>query len=315
MPIRVPQELPAIKILEEESIFVMDENRALHQDIRPLEILILNIMPKKSETETQILRLLSNTPIQLNVEFLQMSSHEAKNTSLEYLERFYKTFDEVKGKYYDGLIITGAPVERLAFDKVDYWPELVEVLEWSKTHVFSTIHICWGAQAGLFYHYGIQKYERTSKLTGVFEHSVLEPTHALFRGFNDTFDAPHSRYTEVRKEDVLAHDNLKVLSESPEADLLLVSHQNNRQFFIMGHCEYDRLTLAEEYQRDLEKGINPAIPQNYFPNDDPNQLPKLTWHSSASLLFANWLNYAVYQDTPYDLRDLEKLITTTFTED
>ncbi len=309
MPLRVQKDLPAIEILRKEQIFTMDEDRAHKQDIRPLELLILNIMPKKSETETQLLRLLSNTPLQLNVELLQMSSHDAKNTSEAYLEKFYKTFEEIEKKRYDGLIITGAPVERLEFEEVDYWQEIIKVMEWSRTHVFSTLHICWGAQAGLYYHYGIDKHLMEAKLSGIYAHTVNEPFNKLFKGFDDIFYAPHSRYTEVRKEDIEAKDNLRILADSEDAGVLLVSNENNRQFFIMGHCEYDRFTLAEEYQRDLSRGLDVGLPENYFPEDDPSRTPVMNWHGAASLLFANWLNYVVYQDTPYDLTKLEKIVT------
>lgn len=304
MPIRVTRGLPAIKILEKEEIFVMDEDRAMRQDIRPLEILILNLMPKKSETETQLLRLLSNTPLQMNVNFLHMESHETKNTSLEYLERFYCRFDEIKERFFDGLIITGAPVEQLAFEEVDYWPELSKVFEWSRNHVFSTFHICWGAQAGLYYHYGIEKYPLLQKCSGIFLHDVEHANRQILRGFDDQFFAPHSRYTEVRRADIDKEPSLEVLAESQEAGLFLVGDTVQRNFFAMGHLEYDRETLKEEFLRDEAKGIAPALPVHYFPEDDPSKRPMLSWHMAASLLFTNWLNYTVYQDTPYDLTEL-----------
>ncbi|MEI5988553.1 homoserine O-succinyltransferase [Enterococcus termitis] len=306
MPIRVPKELPAIKVLEKEKIFVMDEDRAMHQDIRPLEILILNLMPKKDETEVQLLRLLSNTPLQINVEFLHMSSHEAKNTSSEHLNRFYCQFKEVKDKFYDGLIITGAPVEQMPFEEVDYWQELEEIFEWSKTHVFSTFHICWGAQAGLYYHHKIDKYLLNQKLTGIYMHDVLAPTWSILKGFDDLFFAPHSRYTGIERRDVEKVEALEILIESKEAGIFLVGNKNNRAFYATGHLEYDRETLQQEFERDQLKGIQPNLPKNYFPNDNRNERPTLRWHMAASLLFSNWLNYAVYQNTPYDLTELLK---------
>lgn len=304
MPIRVPKELPAIKVLEKEKIFVMDEDRAMRQDIRPLEILILNLMPKKNETEVQLLRLLSNTPLQINVEFLHASTHEAKNTSNEHLNRFYHEFEEVKEKFYDGLIITGAPIEQMPFEEVDYWSELEMIFRWSKTHVFSTFHICWGAQAGLYYHHNIEKYLLTEKLSGIYSHEVLSPTWSILKGFDDCFLAPHSRYTEVKKSDIQKIDELEVLAESEEAGLFLVGNKNNRAFYAMGHLEYDRDTLQQEFERDMKKGIKTEIPSNYFPKDDTSKIPKLRWHMAASLLFSNWLNYAVYQNTPYNLSEL-----------
>lgn len=305
MPIRVPKELPAIKVLEKEKIFVMDEDRAMHQDIRPLEILVLNLMPKKDETEVQLLRLLSNTPLQINVEFLYTTTHEVKNTSSEHLKRFYYQFDEIKEKFYDGLIITGAPIEQMPFEKVDYWPELQTIFQWSATHVFSTFHICWGAQAGLYFHYGIQKHLLKEKLSGIYHHEVLVPTWSILKGFDDCFLAPHSRYTEVRKEDVAKVPQLEVLAESHEAGLFLVGNKNNRAFYAMGHLEYDRDTLQQEFERDKEKGLEPEVPSNYFPKDNDG-VPKLRWHMAASLLFSNWLNYSVYQNTPFDLTELLK---------
>ncbi|WP_086313075.1 homoserine O-succinyltransferase [Enterococcus sp. 7F3_DIV0205] len=306
MPIRVPKELPAIKVLEKEKIFVMDEDRAMHQDIRPLEILILNLMPKKDETEVQLLRLLSNTPLQINVDFLHMSSHEAKNTSSEHLNRFYYQFKEVREKFYDGLIITGAPVEQLPFEDVDYWEELQGILEWSKSHVFSTFHICWGAQAGLYYHHKIDKYLLDQKLTGIYDHDVLAPTWSILKGFDDLFFAPHSRYTGIKRSDVENVAELEVLVESKDAGVFLVGNKNNRAYYATGHLEYDRETLEQEFERDQLKGIHPKLPKNYFPNDNMKERPQLRWHMAASLLFSNWLNYAVYQNTPYDLTELLK---------
>lgn len=304
MPITVPEGLPAVATLERENIFVMDHERAIHQDIRPLRILILNLMPTKTDTETQLLRLLSNSPLQLEVEFLRMASHVAKHTPLQYLLKFYKNFDEVKLKRYDGMIITGAPVERMKFERVDYWPELCRVMDWSKRSVYSTLHICWGAQAGLYHHFGVPKYELPQKLAGVFEHRVLYPAHPLLRGFDDYFWAPHSRYTEVKKSDIDKIPELETLAVSKRAGVYLAANRNGRQVFVTGHCEYDRDTLAKEYFRDVEKGIPAAVPENYFVGDDPKKVPVFKWKSHASLLFSNWLNYFVYQRTPYDLSDL-----------
>ena len=306
MPIRVPKELPAIKVLEKEKIFVMDEDRAMHQDIRPLKILILNLMPKKDETEVQLLRLLSNTPLQINVDFLYTSTHDVKNTSIDHLERFYHKFNTIKDSFYDGLIITGAPIEQLPFEKVDYWDELKIIFEWSNTHVFSTFHICWGAKAGLYYHHGINKHKLEKKLSGIYYHKVLQPTWCIFRGFDDGFFAPHSRYTEVHREDVAQNKDLEILVESEEAGLFLVGHKNRRAFYAMGHLEYDRETLQQEFFRDQNRGDRPLIPENYFPANDCSKEPNLRWHMAASLLFSNWLNYAVYQNTPYHLEDLLK---------
>lgn len=304
MPIRVPKELPARKILEKEHIFVIDEDRAMHQDIRPLQILILNLMPKKDETEVQLLRLLSNTPLQLNVDFLHMSSHEPKNTSSDHLKQFYYQFHEIKENFYDGLIITGAPIEQLSFEKVDYWQELQEIFFWSKSHVFSTFHICWGAQAGLFYHYGIEKCMLDQKLSGIYSHTVCDATWSILKGFDDVFLAPHSRYTEVKRKDIEDIECLSVLAESEIAGVFLVGNKNNRAFYAMGHLEYDRETLLQEFERDQKKGLIPTIPINYFPQNDDSKTPQLRWHMAASLLFSNWINYAVYQNTPYDLEDL-----------
>lgn len=304
MPITVPDGLPAAQALEKENIFIMDRDRAVHQDIRPLQILILNLMPTKTDTEMQLLRLLSNSPLQLDVEFLRMASHVAKHTPVEYLLKFYKSFQEVKNNRYDGMIITGAPVERLKFEQVDYWEELCRVMDWSKHNVYSTLHICWGAQAGLYRHFGVPKYELPEKLSGIYEHRILYPAHPVLRGFDDYFWAPHSRYTEIRKRDVDRVGRLEVLAVSREAGVFLVANRNGRQFFVTGHCEYDRTTLAREYARDAKKGIPVRVPENYFRDDDPSKSPIMKWRSSASLLFSNWLNYFVYQRTPYDLSDL-----------
>ena len=301
MPIRIPDSLPAASILEGENIFVMTEHRAIHQDIRPLNLLILNLMPTKIVTETQILRKLSNTPLQIQVELLQTASYQSQHTDESHLDSFYTTFDRVKDRNFDGLIITGAPVENLDFDQVDYWDELCRIMEWSKTHVHSTLHICWGAQAGLYYHYGIPKHSLSAKLFGVFEHKVLKPSSPLFRGFDDVFYAPNSRHTEVWEEDILAVPQLELIAKGDESGVYAVKTTDSRQFFVMGHPEYDPDTLAREYFRDLDKGLDIAVPVNYFPGDDPTQAPIVRWRSAGQLLYTNWLNYYVYQTTPYDL--------------
>lgn len=303
MPIKISDELPAARILESENIFVMTENRAVHQDIRPLKIAILNLMPEKIVTETQLLRLLGNTPLHVEIELLQTASHTSKNTSKEHLLAFYKTFDEIKSMKFDGLIITGAPVELLNFEDVDYWDELCSIMEWSKTNVYSVLHICWGAQAGLYYHYGIKKYIYPEKLTGIFSHKCLIPEHPLMRGFDDIYLVPHSRYTGVLENDIRAVDDLDILSVSNEAGVHIVADHECRKFFVTGHSEYDRQTLAAEYTRDKAKGLN-HFPRHYFPQDDPLNTPHMNWRAHASLLFSNWLNYIVYQHTPYDLSSL-----------
>ncbi len=302
MPIKVQNNLPARAILETENIFMMDENRAVSQDIRPLQIVILNLMPVKEDTETQLLRALSNTPIQLDITFLHMRSHESTHTSVSHLNQFYVTFDSVRKKKFDGMIITGAPVEQIEFEAVDYWPELSEIMAWTNTNVTSTVHICWGAQAGLYYHYGIQKHEMEKKLFGIFEHRVMNRTIPLVRGFDDTFRAPHSRYTYVKKEDIAACPDLLILAESEEAGVFLVQSLDGRRIFIMGHPEYDRVTLDGEYRRDRGKGMDTAIPENYYPNDDPGQRPCLSWRMHANALYNNWINFYVYQQTPYEWR-------------
>ena len=304
MPIRISSELPAFKTLGKENIFVMSKERAEHQDIRPLKVIILNIMPKKIETECQLLRLLSNTPLQVDIELLQMASHVSRNTSHHHLEAFYKTFDEIKDRRYDGMIVTGAPVELLEYEQVDYWKEITEIFEWSKTHVFSTIYICWAAQAGLYYHYGIPKYDLPEKLFGVFPHVVDRRSNILMRGFDDVFMAPHSRNTEVFEADIRACDSLELLAVSPEVGVFAAATPDRRQVFVVGHLEYDADTLANEYFRDVNKGLDIAVPKNYFPNDDPTKPPVVTWRAAGQLLYTNWLNYYVYQATPYDLRDL-----------
>jgi homoserine O-succinyltransferase len=304
VPIKIPDQLPATSALIKENIFVMTEHRALHQDIRPLKLLILNLMPTKIVTEIQLLRKLSNTPLQIEVEFLRTLSHDAKNTDAEHLEAFYTSFENVRERRFDGMIITGAPVEQLDFGDVDYWPELCEIMDWTRTNVHSTLHICWGAQAGLYYHYGVKKYDLPKKLSGVYLHTMEKPLSPFFRGFNDEFFVPHSRYTEVRREDIEAVPELELLSTSPKAGVFAVKSENNRRIFITGHPEYDADTLALEYKRDLDKGINPDIPENYFIDDDPSKPPRVTWRSHAQLLYNNWLNYYVYQTTPYDLRGM-----------
>lgn len=304
MPINIPDGLPAISVLEKENIFFMTEQRAMHQDIRPLKIAILNLMPKKIETETQLLRVLSNSPIQVDIELLQMSSHRSKNTSSEHLMKFYKTFKDVKKERFDGMIITGAPVEHVSFEEVDYWPELVKIMDWARTNVYSTFFICWGAQAGLYHYYGIDKYPLSQKMFGIFEHDNLQPSHPLMRGFDEKFLAPHSRHTEVRREDIENCSDLTLLSCSDTAGVYIAASNDSRQFFITGHSEYDRCTLADEYWRDVNKGLQIDMPVNYFPNDDPTQTPLYQWRSHAHLLYANWLNYFVYQEPPFDLSQL-----------
>ena len=301
MPIKIQSDLPAKAELEEENIFVMDENRAISQNIRPLEIIVLNLMPIKQDTELQLLRGLSNTPLQIDVTFLQMSSHVSKNTSASHIKKFYQTFEEIKNNNYDGMIITGAPVEKLEFEEVNYWDELITVMEWSKKHVTSTIHICWGAQAGLYYHYGIKKELLPKKLSGVYKHRVMNRKEPLVRGFDDVFMAPHSRYTQASRQQILDNPRLKVLADSDEAGIYIVLGDGGKEIFVMGHPEYDRLTLDQEYKRDIDKGIEPDLPVNYYPDDDCNRKPLLSWRSHANNLYTNWLNYYVYQVTPYNL--------------
>ncbi len=303
MPIKIQSDLPAKAELEEENIFVMDENRAISQNIRPLEIIVLNLMPIKQDTELQLLRGLSNTPLQIDVTFLQMSSHVSKNTSASHIKKFYQTFEEIKNNNYDGMIITGAPVEKLDFEEVNYWDELTTVMEWSKKHVTSTIHICWGAQAGLYYHYCIKKELLPKKLSGVYKHRVMNRKEPLVRGFDDVFMAPHSRYTQANRQQILDNPRLKVLADSDEAGIYIVLGDGGKEIFVMGHPEYDRLTLDQEYKRDIDKGIEPDLPVNYYPDDDCNRKPLLSWRSHANNLYTNWLNYYVYQITPYDLNE------------
>lgn len=304
MPIRIDNELPAKQSLEMENIFVMSNLRADTQDIRPLRIIILNLMPTKLETETQLLRLLSNSPLQLDIEFLQVKTHVAKNVSKSHMDRFYKTFDEVKDFKFDGMIITGAPVEQMPFEEVDYWDELCTIMKWSKTNVYSTYHICWGAQAGLYYHYGIPKYTLNKKVFGIYPHTSLDVTHPLMRGLDDIFYVPQSRHTEIRMVDIAKVKDLQIISYSEMSGVHIVSDMDCRNFFVTGHSEYDRDTLAKEYFRDKEKGLDIDMPYNYFPNDDINLVPKVTWKSTANILINNWLNYFVYQKTPYDLNTL-----------
>ena len=304
MPIKIPDSLPARAILESENIFVMTDHRAMHQDIRPLNLLILNLMPTKIVTETQLLRKLSNTPLQISVELLQTASYIGRNTDTSHLDSFYTTFDQIKERKFDGMIITGAPVENMEFDQVDYWEELCEIMEWTTTHVHSTLHICWGAQAGLYYHYGIPKRSLPQKLFGVYEHKVLKPSSPLFRGFDDVFYAPNSRYTEVWEEDIRKVPELELIAAGDEAGVFAVKTVDSRRFFILGHPEYDPDTLAREYFRDVEKGLAIAVPANYFPDDNPSKAPIVRWRSAGQLLYTNWLNYYVYQTTPYDLGNI-----------
>lgn len=304
MPIKIPNALPAARTLESENIFVMTEHRATHQDIRPLRIAILNLMPTKIDTETQLLRLLGNTPLQVEVELLQTASHKPKNTSAEHLLAFYKTYYDVKDQRFDGLIITGAPIEHMPFEEVNYWEELCEIMEWSKRNIYSTLYICWGAQAGLYYHYGLQKHMLPKKLSGIYLHKSLLPRHPLMRGFDDVFYAPHSRHTEVRTEDIAAVKDLDILAASEDAGVYIVADHACRKFFITGHAEYGRMTLAGEYSRDVLKGLEPDVPVNYFPDDDSTRKPLMLWKSHANLLYANWINHIVYQHTPYDLSQL-----------
>jgi len=301
MPIKVPNNLPAAEVLQQENIFVMHENRALSQHIRPLEIVVLNLMPTKIATETQLSRLLGNTPLQVHLELMHTSSHVSKNVSQEHLLTFYKTFEELKDRKFDGMIITGAPVEHLEFEEVDYWPELCQIMEWSKTHVHSTLHICWGAQAGLYYHYGVNKYPLKEKLFGVFEHRADYKRSILLRGFDDVFWAPHSRHTTVIREDIEAVPGLRVLASSEKAGVYAVANKEGQHIFVTGHSEYDPETLKTEYMRDKNLGLPIHVPENYFPNDDDTQDPIVRWRGHAHLLFSNWLNYFVYQTTPYDI--------------
>ncbi len=308
MPICIPNTLPSASILSGENIFIMDQSRALSQDIRPLQIAIFNIMPTKISTETQLLRMLSNTPLQVEITLLHPQTYTCTHTSSEHLETFYKTFSDVQYRKYDGMILTGAPVETLGFDEVYYWPELEDIMEWTKTNVYSTLHICWGAQAGLYHHYGIPKYSLEQKMFGVFEHAINGKNIPLFRGFDDVFFLPQSRHTEIRREDIVTVEQLDLVAESEEAGVGIVMTRNGRQVFITGHGEYDSDTLMYEFRRDLDKGLkNVSIPKNYFPDDDPTKPPKVRWRAHANLLFSNWLNYYVYQETPFDISLIECL--------
>ena len=301
MPIRVQNDLPVKEILEQENIFVMDEYRAAHQEIRPISIGLLNLMPLKEDTELQILRSLSNTPLQVDVTFVRMTSHVSKNTSTSHIYKFYEPFEEIKNRKFDGFIITGAPVEQMAFEEVEYWDELTEIMEWTKTNVTSTLHLCWGAQAGIYYHYGINKTMLSKKLSGVYRHRVRNRKIPLVRGFDDVFMAPHSRHTEVPQQLLEEDDRITILADSLQAGVFLCMAKEGRQIFVMGHPEYDRMTLDAEYKRDMGRGLNPQIPENYYPDDDPENKPVLTWRAHANSLYTNWLNYYVYQVTPYDL--------------
>jgi homoserine O-succinyltransferase len=304
MPVKIPNTLPARAILESENVFVMGEERAQHQDIRPLKVAILNLMPTKIATETQLLRLLGNSALQVDVTLLHTATHEAKNTDAEHLLNHYDTFESVRSEKFDGLIITGAPVEQMEFKEVDYWPELTRIMDWAETNVESTFYICWGAQAGLYHRYGVPKYPLPAKMFGVFEHRNLAPTAKLLRGFDDTFMAPHSRHTEIRRADLEKVPDIQIMAESDEAGIYIVGSKDGRHLFITGHSEYDPLTLKAEYDRDVNKGLTIKVPRNYYPNDDPSKPPQVRWRGHASLLFANWLNYYVYQVTPYDLKQI-----------
>lgn len=308
MPIRTQSDLPVKEILEKENIFVMDEKRAMHQDIRPISIAILNLMPLKEDTELQILRSLSNTPLQVDITFLAVTTHESKHTSKSHLNKFYQTFYDVKDQRFDGLIITGAPVEMMEFEEVDYWDELCMIMDWSRTHVTSTMHLCWGAQAGLYYHYGIKKYILDKKVFGIFEHHVKNRRVPLIRGFDDYFMAPHSRHTENRTEDIAAVDDLTILAESEEAGVFLAIADEGRKVFVMGHLEYDRMTLDSEYKRDVGKRDDVLLPKHYYPDDDPANRPHLQWRSHGNALYSNWLNYYVYQQTPYDFISTAEIV-------
>ena len=306
MPIKIPNDLPAVQTLADENIFAMTETRAITQDIRPLKILLLNLMPKKIETETQLSRVLGNTPLQIELSLIRTTTHQSQNTSESHLRAFYETFNDVKHDYFDGMIITGAPVEMLEFEQVDYWDELCEIMEWSKSHVHSTFHICWGAQAGLYYHYGIKKYTLDKKLFGVFPHHADYAQSMLLRGFDDTFYVPHSRHTTIRREDIEKIPELRILASSEEAGVHIITKIGGRQFFVMGHAEYDALTLDAEYKRDLASGAKIEMPENYYQNNDPNLPPIVNWRAHGNLMYTNWLNYFVYQSTPYDLNTLDK---------
>ena len=304
MPVRVPATLPAVEELKKENIFVIDTSRATRQDIRPLRIVILNLMPLKITTETDLIRLLSNTPLQVEISFMKIKSHTSKNTPIEHMKAFYTDFEKMRGEKYDGMIITGAPVEQMEFEEVNYWDEITDIFNWARTHVTSTLYICWAAQAGLYYHYGIPKYALDKKKFGIFKHRVLQPLHPIFRGFDDSFYVPHSRHTEVKKEDILKNPDLTLLSESDEAGVYMVMARGGREFFVTGHSEYSPLTLDAEYKRDLDKGLPIDMPCNYYVDNDPSKGVCVTWRAHANLLFSNWLNYFVYQETPYNIEEI-----------
>lgn len=306
MPVKIPDGLPAGHILASENIFVMTDKRAVEQDIRPLRIAILNLMPTKEATETQLLRLLGNTPLQVEITLLRTASYESKNTDREHLEDFYRTFDDVQNEFFDGLIVTGAPVEKMSFDQVAYWEELTAIMDWADSNVFSTFYICWAAQAALFHYYGVEKHPLPEKLFGVFEHRVLQPRHKLMRGFDDVFFAPHSRHTTIKESDILGVPNLDLLAYSPEAGVYLCASWDGRRIFATGHSEYDPETLGNEYRRDIAKGLDIPVPKNYYPDDDPSNPPRVTWRAHGNMLFGNWLNYFVYQETPFDLAQIKK---------
>ena len=309
MPIKIPNNLPAVDILAKENIFVMKESRALSQDIRPLKFVIVNLMPTKIETETQLLRLISNTPLQIEVTLLKMDTYKSKNVSEEHMETFYKTFDDIKDERFDGIIITGAPIETLDFEDVIYWEEIMKIMEWSKKHVFSVLHICWGAQAGLYYHYGIQKYQLNKKIFGIFPIKLKEryENNELFRGFDEIFNMPHSRHTKIEENDILKEPELEILAKSDEAGVSIIRSKDKRKIFLTGHLEYDRFTLAKEYERDVSQNKKIDVPFNYYPEDDPTKKPIFNWKAHANLLFVNWINHYVYQETPYNLEELENL--------
>ena len=305
MPVNIPATLPAVDLLRNENIFVMDSDRASTQEIRPLKIVILNLMPVKITTETDLIRLLSNTPLQIELDFLQLESHTSKNTPVEHMMNFYKNFDVISKSNYDGMIITGAPVEQMHFEEVDYWPEMKKIMDWARHHVTSTLYICWAAQAGMYHYYGVPKYPLDAKIFGVFEHHIHNPKNPIFRGFDDVFYVPHSRHTEVRAEDIVKVSELTILSESPESGVYMVMGRNGREFFVTGHSEYSPMTLDAEYKRDLAKGLPINMPQNYYPDNNPELDPQVRWRSHANLMITNWLNYFVYQETPYDLDKIE----------
>ncbi len=305
MPLNLPDKLPAIELLKEENIFVIDNSRASQQDIRPLRIVILNLMPLKITTETDLIRLLSNTPLQLEISFMKIKSHTSKNTPVEHMQAFYEDFDKIRGQKFDGMIITGAPVEQMDFEEVNYWDEITEIFNWSRTHVTSTFYICWAAQAGLYHHYGVPKYPLDKKLFGIFEHTVNNPLHPIFRGFDDIFYVPHSRHTEIRREDILKVPELELLSESVDSGVYIVMAKNGREFFITGHSEYSPYTLDTEYKRDISKGLPIEMPKNYYRDNNPDEAPLVRWRGHANLLFSNWLNYYVYQETPYNIEDIK----------